>query len=400
MEKISILPIFVTQIFKKIPVIFKDSHKRSLIWFVLLIAIGVGNHKLTNMPQKGSVYAKEWRFRRLLSAGYWSLRVVLIWLVNEIVKDLPIPDDATVYLIGDGSKKDKRSKKNPFMQKGKIRQGAAWFFGIRFCILMMSWNNFRIPVDFEILYPKGHKKYRNENKLFRDMLKRFLAPVWAKRVIVLCDAAYASTENFQYIIERNKKDWKEFKISWYFCFSISKTVKFADNKSLRDLCRHLKKGFYRKTFISGINTRRQKCYWTFSKSVQLRDVGEVTIVLSKIRRNCGPKNVKVIVTNLPNPSIKTVLSIYQKRFLIEVLFRELKSGMGLGKQQVTKNEKRIENSIGCSIIAYLLLLKLQNKDIPKNKSWSIFALRENFRHRVYQSQAVHDYQLLEMKNAA
>jgi len=94
------------------------------------------------------------------------------------------------------------------------------------------------------------------------------------------------------------------------------------------------------------------------------------------------------------------LSIYQKRFLIEVLFRELKSGMGLGKQQVTKNEKRIENSIDCSIIAYLLILKLQNKDIPKDKSWSIFALRKNFRHRICQSQAMHDYQLLEMKNAA
>jgi len=125
MEKISILPLFVTHIFRKIPVIFRDSHKRSLLWFVLLIAIGVGNYKITNMSQKGSVYAKEWRFRRLLSAGYWSLRVILVWLVDEIVKDLPIPDDATVYLIGDGSKKDKRSKKNPFMQKGKIRQGAA-----------------------------------------------------------------------------------------------------------------------------------------------------------------------------------------------------------------------------------------------------------------------------------
>jgi hypothetical protein len=400
MDKITILPIFVTQIFKKIPVIFRDSHKRSLIWFVLLIAMGVGNYKLTNMSQKASVYTKEWRFRRLLSAAYWSLRVILVWLVDEIVKDLPIPEDATVYLIGDGSKKDKRSKKNPFMQKGKIRQGASWFFGIRFCILMMSWNNFRIPVDFEILYPKWHKKYRNENKLFRDMLKRFTAPTWAKRVIVLCDAAYASTENLQDIIERNKIDWKQFKINWYFCFAIAKTVKFDDNRSLKDLCRHLKKGLYRKTFISGINTRRQKCYWTFAKTVQLRDVGEVTIVLSKKRRNYGPKNVKVIVTNLPNPSVKTVLSIYQKRFLIEVLFRELKSGMGLGKQQVTKKEKRVENSIGCSIIAYLLILKLQNEDIPKDNSWSIFALRENFRHRVYQSQAVHDYQLLEMKNAA
>jgi hypothetical protein len=400
MEKISILPVFVTHIFKKLPIIFRDSHKRSLIWFVVLIALGVGNYKLTNMAQKGSVYTKEWRFRRLLSASYWSLRVILVWLVEEIVKDLPKPADATVYLIGDGSKKEKRSKKNPFMQKGKIRQGAAWFFGIRFCILMMSWNNFRIPVDFEILYPKGHKKYRNENKLFRDMLKRFTAPKWAKQVLVLGDAAYASTENIQYIIERSKSESKKFGVSWYFCFALAKTVKFRDNRSLRDLCRHLKKELYRKTFIPGMNTRHQKCYWTFSKTVQLREIGEVTIVLSKKRRNYGPKNIKVIVTNLPNPTKKTVLSIYQRRFLIEVLFRELKSGMGLGKQQVNKHEKRIENSIGCSIMAYLLILKLQHHDIPENKSWSIFSLRENFRHRVYQSQAVHDYQLLEMKNAA
>lgn len=400
MENVSILPIFVTQIFRKVPVIFRDKHKRSLIWFVLLVAIGVGNYKLTNMAQKGSAYAKEWRFRRFLSAGYWSLKVVLIWLAAEVVKDLPKPEDETIYLIGDGSKKEKRSKKNPFMQKGKIRQGASWFFGIRFCVLMMSWNNFRIPIDFEILHPKKHEKYRNENQLFRDMLKRFIAPSWVKRVIVLGDAAYASTANLQYIIERNEVDFKEFSTNWYFCFAMAKTVKFDDNKSLRDLSRHLKKECYRKTFIAGINTRHQRCYWTFSKTVQLRDVGEVTIVLSKKRRNSGPKHVKVIVTNLPDPNVRAVLSIYQKRFLIEVLFRELKSGMGLGKQQVTKNERRIENSIGCSIVAYLLILKLQNKDIPKDKPWSIFSLRENFRHRVYQSQAIHDYKLLEMKNAA
>jgi hypothetical protein len=400
MENISILPLFVTIIFKKLPKIFRGDHKHAFAWFILLIAMGIGDYKVTSMAKRGSVYVKEWRFRRLLSAGYWSLRFILLWLVDEIIQELPRPEDATIYLVGDGSKKEKRSKKNPYMQKGKIRQGAAWFFGIRFCILMMSWNNFRIPVDFEILYPKGHKKYRNENTLFRDMLKRFIAPKWAKQVIVLCDAGYASTENFKYIRDRGKIDLKAVGVRWYFCFSISKTVKFDDNKSLKDLCRHLKKGLYRKTFIPGMNARRQKCYWTFSKTVQLRDVGEVTIVLSKKRRNCGPKNIKVIVTNLPNPDVKTVLRIYQKRFLIEVLFRELKSGMGLGKQQVTKNEKRIENSIGCSIISYLLILKLQNKDIQENKSWSIFSLRENFRHRVYQSQAVHDYQLLEMRNAA
>jgi len=70
---------------------------------------------------------------------------------------------------------------------------------------MMSWNNFRIPVDFEILYPKKHKKYRNENELFRDMLKRFIAPRWTKRIIVLGDAAYASTKNIQYVLREIKQ---------------------------------------------------------------------------------------------------------------------------------------------------------------------------------------------------
>ena len=134
----------------------------------------------------------------------------------------------------------------------------------------------------------------------------------------------------------------------------------------------------------------------------MRHIGNVTIVLSKKRRNLGPKNVKVIVTNLPNATVTQILSIYQRRFMIEVLFRELKSGMGLGKMQVTKDENRIEKSIGLSIVAYLLILKMQHKDIPDNQGWSIFSLREKFRHRVMKNQFNHDYKMLEgkLKNAA
>ena len=125
-------------------------------------------------------------------------------------------------------------------------------------------------------------------------------------------------------------------------------------------------------------------------------------MFSKVRRNSGPKHVKVIVTNLPNVTAKQVLCIYQRRFLIEVLFKELKSGLGLGKQQVSKNENRITNSIGMSLLAYLLILKLQHKDIVSGKSWSIFKLQENFRYRVLSGQVEHDYKLMEkrLQNAA
>jgi hypothetical protein len=384
------------------PELFRGKHQLVFIWLILLIACGVGDYKLTTMACYGSGFITEWRFRRVLSASYWDVQSILAWFLAEIIRKLPAPEDNTLYVIVDGSKKEKRSKKNPFMQKGKIRTGAAWFFGIRFCVLMIAWGNFRIPVDYRILYPKGHKKYRNENKLFRDMLNQFIPPAWATQVIVMGDAGYASVDNMKYIQNRAKNEWKQNKICWWFVFSIAKTWKFSNGKSLRDLATHIKKECYQKTFISKTLSHRKQCYWTFSKSVNLRHIGNVTIVLSKKRRNLGPKNTKVIVTNLPNVTVNTILSIYQRRFMIEVLFRELKSGMGLGKQQVTKNENRIEKSIGLSILAYLLILKMQHKDIPENQSWSIFSLREKFRHMVMKNQFSHDYKLLEgkLKNAA
>ena len=402
MERINILPLFISTFFKRIPYFFRGRHQLLFVWFIFLIAIGVGDYKLTTMASYGSGFITEWRFRRLLSASYWDVRPIFIWLLSEIIKVLPIPENRTLYVIVDGSKKEKRSKKNPYVQKGKIKSDAAWFFGIRFCVLMIAWCNFRIPVDFKILYPKKHKKYRNENQLFRDMLKRFTPPTWAEQVIIMGDAAYASVDNMNYIKNRAKNEWKKNKVYWWFVFAMAKTWKFSDGKSLRDLARHLKKECYQKTFISKTLSQRKQCYWTFSKCVSLRHIGDVTMVLSKKGRNLGPKNVRVIVTNLPNVTAKQILNIYQRRFMIEVLFRELKSGMGLGKQQVTKNGERIEKSIGCSILAYLLILKMQHQDIRSDQPWSIFSLREKFRYRVLKNQFNHEYKLMEdkWKNAA
>ena len=57
--------------------------------------------------------------------------------------------------------------------------------------------------------------------------------------------------------------------------------------------------------------------------------------LSKRWRNAGPDKTKIIVTNLPDVTAE-VISIYQRRWSVEVIFKELKSGLGLGEHQVTK----------------------------------------------------------------
>ena len=402
MENISILPVFISTLFKRLPVIFRNNHKTTFMWLTFLIAIGVGNHKLKKMGEYGSHHVAEYRFRRLLTSAYWNLHFIMIWLANEVIKSLPNPDNQTIYLVVDGSKKEKRGKKNIFNQKGKIRSNHGWFFGVKFVVLMIQWGNFRIPVDFEILYKKGHKKYINENQAFRKMVERFQVPDGIKHVIVLGDAGFASKENMKFLGQLREERFKHTGVLWNYVVAFAKTWKLENGQELKNIAQHTKRSCYKQFRIPSINGNKQRSYWAFAKQASLRHIGDVTIVFSKARRNSGPKHVKVIVTNLPSVTAKQVLCIYQRRFLIEVLFKELKSGLGLGKQQVSKNENRIANSIGMSLLAYLLILRLQHKDIIPGKSWSIFKLQETLRYRVLLGQAEHDCKLMEkqLQNAS
>ncbi|RMH18312.1 MAG: hypothetical protein D6698_07200 [Gammaproteobacteria bacterium] len=45
--------------------------------------------------------------------------------------------------------------------------------------------------------------------------------------------------------------------------------------------------------------------------------------------------------------------------------------VGLGEHQVTREEKRIENSFGISIVADLFLMRACHQEISPGKSWSI-----------------------------
>ena len=61
------------------------------------------------------------------------------------------------------------------------------------------------------------------------------------------------------------------------------------------------------------------------------------MILSKQRRNHGPKQTKILVTNLPEVSARQVVDVYRRRWSVELLFKELKGATGLGQHQVTKD---------------------------------------------------------------
>lgn len=385
------LPEFVRVLFKGMPEVFRHRHQLVFCWLVLIQMIFTGPRTLKGLSMIAPSHISEWHFRRLLAAGYWSLELLLLWFADEAIKSFPAPEDKVMYIVGDGSKKDKRAKKNPAVQKGRTSQHEAFFFGIKFTILMVQWDVYRIPVDFRIVLPKSDPNYKNENELFREMLNSFKPPSWAKFIIVTGDSAYGSIENMKLV---KKLDDSDLNRVWGFVFAIGRTWKLEDGKSISNLVKHIPHRLFQRTWIPGMTTdTSRKIFWVFRKRTRLRHIGDVTVVLSKKGHNAGPQKTKILVTNLVDLTARHVISVYQRRWSVEILFKELKSGLGLGEHQVSKKIDRIEKSIGIAIIAYLVLIRARKKDITSGRSWSIFQLKSNLSNHLICNQIRHDMQL-------
>jgi len=357
---------------------FRDRHYLVFAWIIVCQAVCQEKATLAGLARITPSHIKVWHFRRLLKAKYWYFRSLLWWFADHAIQVLPAPEDGVLYMIFDSTIIDKTGKKHPTAKKSRLNKHSPYIFGIHIVILVLHWGNYRLPVDFEIIRRKDDPKYCKENSLARWMFVRFIPPSWATQIFVLADAAFASKENLKLIKRRG----------YIYVMSLARTWKFENGKSLKNLVKHLPKSFYRKTWIIN-NKGRRRVYWTYTKKVYLRHLGEVTIVLSKKRHNQGPKKVKILVTNLPNAKGRQVVALYTKRWWVEVVIKELKSGIGMGKHQVTKDINRVEKSIAIAVMTYLTIVKFRAGDIPSNGAWGIFTLKQNFTLEIAKNQYEH-----------
>ena len=84
------------------------------------------------------------------------------------------------------------------------------------------------------------------------------------------------------------------------------------------------------------------------------------------------------MTNLTEVSAGGLLSIYARRWGVELTIKELKSGLHLGQMQVTKDAERVRRAVALSVLAYLVLVRLYGRDAARSEAWSLFKLKERF----------------------
>jgi hypothetical protein len=367
MIRMTRLPEEVPRLLTPLKPYFSYRHYLVFCWLLVAHLVCFGKATVQGLARDTPTHVAAWHLRRLLAAGRWQWEQVLHWLVSEALAAFPPPKDGILYLVVDSTLKSKRGKKNPLAKKGRLNEYAPFTFGLHVVLLIAQWDVYRIPLAFRLVKPKARPDYQSENALVREMLGEVILPAWCKQVVVVADAAYPSRANLQAIQARG----------WFFVIAFPRPGKLANGQYLRDIVTHLPLQHYRQVRVPlVVPTARRRVFWAFAKQARLAHVGDVTVVLSRRRRNDSPKHTKLLVTNLPQATAHLTVALYLRRWPVELCIKELKSVVGLGQHQVTKDAARVERSVAVAVMAYLLLLRLRAKQINPGSSWSAFTLKQ------------------------
>lgn len=339
-------------------------------WLLVMLLIDQGKGTLKELSRLMPERIKYWALMRMVRSGWWDERALVTELSAEVLRHLPPPADGTLHLIGDATIKGKRGRQHPVGRTCRVNEYARFCYGFEMVLLIASWAHYRVPVAIAVIDPR---RQGQQNILFRRMLREFAPPAWARSVVVEADAGFAATKTFRLIA----------RLGYGYGFAVARTRKFTDGRHLRDLVQHLPRSQYRRIKTSKPDGRRRD-YWVYECRRSLHDLGDVTIILSKQRRNDGPKKTKIIVTNLEGVTAGQVLSYYARRWGIEVTIKELKSGLHLGRMQVTKDAARVSRAVALSVLAYLLAVRLYGKEVPSARESSLFRLKQRFMADVFQ----------------
>jgi hypothetical protein len=367
MIRLTRLPEEVTRLLAPLKPSFSYRHYLVFCWLLVAHLVCFEKATLPGLARYLPRHIAAWHLRRLVAAGRWQWARVLEWLVNQALSAFPPRKDGVLYLVVDSTWKSKGTKKNPLVTRGRLNEYAPYTVGLHVVLLIAQWDVYRVPLAFRVVKAKGSKGYQSENALFREMLQVVILPVWCQTVVVVADAAYPSRANLQAIQARG----------WFFVMAFPRTWKLVNGQYLRDLVTHLPRHHYRQVRVPlVVPSARRRVFWTFAKQAELRQVGDVTVVLSRRRRNESPRHTKLLVTNLPHATAHLTVALYLRRWPVELCIKELKGVVGLGQHQVPQDAARVERSLAVAVMAYLLLLRLRAKQIKPGTSWRAFTLKQ------------------------
>jgi SRSO17 transposase len=251
-----------------------------------------------------------------------------------------------LYLIIDDTRIEKRGRKMEAVAKIYDHKTQRFVRGHIAVTACLTFRGVTIPWRIDLWLPKEYAggAYRKINQIAADLIGRLSAPAGLK-VRVLFDAFYLAPNVVRACESRG--------FTWFSVASKNRKLvrKNCRTRSINEFAPGVLKHQGRR-----VRLRRARGWrWLRIASVdgRLSKLGEVRMVLSKRPRDPWKKTL-AIVTNERRLKPREIVSIYEKRWNIEVLFKELRVTLGLGDYQVL-SRSAIERHLHLCCLAHLTL---------------------------------------------
>ena len=305
---------------------------------------------------------------RFLNKSRWDATLVMTRLALRVLRGLKPVAGEFIYLILDDTHVAKRSRRMPGVKK--LWDHAAQEF-VRGHIVVTAAVMFRgvvLPWRFTLWLPEDYcrhhrRRFRKLTEIAAEIVRSFTPPAGLK-VRVLFDAFYLCPTVTAACESRG--------FTWFSVAARNRLLLQEHGwRRLGDLGPgQIKHGGKR------VRMRRARGWrWLTIASTDglLKKIGAVRIVFSKRPRDPW-KNLVAIATNERRLPARDIVAIYERRWAIEVLIKELKGTLGLGEYQVQKRQG-IERHLHLCGLAHLTLThhsltavgakaNQANKDVP------------------------------------
>jgi len=321
----------------------QQAHLRAL---VLALVVNLRTSKLFHLAALVSFSTHRTRHGVFLASNSWDAAALLSAKVQELLCHLkPMPGE-TLDLIIDEHRVAKRARKMDRISMIYDHVQQKFVYGHVFLAATLVFRGMVLPFHIALWKPKGQSgpRYKKLTVMAASIIRDFVCPEGLK-VRVLFDAFYLCPRVTQTCQSRG--------FAWFSVARKNRSFKTTGKKyrPIADLAPGLIKHQGRSVRMPrsrGRATLRIACV-----DGTLSRIGPVRMVISKRPKERWTTTV-AIVTNQKNIDARSIVSIYEKRWKIEVLFKELEQDLGLGDYQMLK-ETAIVHHVHLCCLAHLML---------------------------------------------
>lgn len=283
---------------------------------------------------------------RFLTQADWDASALLNAAVGRELRRMKPQRGEVVHLIIDDHRIAKRGRKMHGLSKIWDHKDQRFVRGHIVVTAAVLFRGVIFPWRFDLWLPKscGAKAYRKTTWIAADLIAAFAPPAGLK-VRVLFDAFYLCPTVTKACEHRG--------FSWFSVASRNRwfTREWGVEQKIADLGPGLLKH-------RGRNARMPRSRGTRKMRIAdvvgaLAKIGRVKLVFSKRPRDPW-KNLVAFATNETKLDARTIVSIYERPWRIEVLFKELEGDLGLGDYQVLSHRGIVHHLHVCGLVHLML----------------------------------------------